>query len=187
MNILSAIFVALGLSMDNFAVTIATGCVHHNSVPKKTIVITSILFTIAHFIMFSLGWFGGVSVAKYIGHIDHWLAFGILAFIGIRMIKEANEEKDPSLKSLASFKTLFFLSIATSIDALLVGMGISLTEAPYSISIIALSVCVFLTSSCGFLLGSFLGRKFGKCVEIVGGIILCLIGAKLLLEGLGIL
>ena len=87
---------------------------------------------------------------------------------------------------LHSFKTLLALSVATSLDALLVGIGLAFTEAPFWVTVLTLTACVFVTSWAGFYLGAFLGRKFGKVMEALGGLALILIGLKLLLEGLGI-
>ena len=187
MNILSALLVALGLSMDNLAVTIASGCPHQNKIPLTYIGKVSALFAVAHFIMFSVGWLGGAGVGRYIGAVDHWIAFAILAFIGARMVKEArNPQDEEDVCVLHSFKTLLALSVATSLDALLVGIGLAFTEAPFWVTVLTLTACVFVTSWAGFYLGAFLGRKFGKVMEALGGLALILIGLKLLLEGLGI-
>ena len=94
MNILSSLLVALGLSMDNWAVTIASGCSHHDAIPKSYIFKVSSLFAIAHFAMFSGGWLCGAGLGKYIGAVDHWIAFAILVFIGFRMIKESRSREE---------------------------------------------------------------------------------------------
>lgn len=187
MNILSALLVALGLSMDNLAVTIASGCSHHNAISKTYIFKVSALFALAHLGMFLVGWLCGAGLGRYIGAVDHWIAFFILVFIGARMMKEARGAKEGTdVCTLHSFKTLFALSVATSLDALLVGMGLAFTDAPFWITVWTLAACVFVTSWTGFYLGAFLGRKFGKVMEALGGAVLMLIGLKLLLEGVGI-
>lgn len=187
MNILSSLLVALGLSMDNWAVTIASGCSHREAIAKAYIFKVSALFAAAHFVMFSGGWLCGAGVGKYIGAVDHWIAFAILLFIGARMVKESREEKaEEQACVLHSFKTLCALAVATSLDALLVGMGLAFTAAPFWATVLTLTVCVFATSWSGFYVGAYLGRKFGKGMEALGGVVLILIGVKLLLEGVGI-
>ena len=188
MNILSSLLVALGLSMDNWAVTIASGCSHHDAIPKSYIFKVSSLFAIAHFAMFSGGWLCGAGLGKYIGAVDHWIAFAILVFIGFRMIKESRsrEESGQDVCVLHTFKMLCALAVATSLDALLVGMGLAFTAAPFWATVLMLTACVFVTSWTGFYVGAYLGRKFGKVMEALGGAVLILIGLKLLLEGVGI-
>lgn len=187
MNILSSLLVALGLSMDNFAVTVASGCCHRLRIPKTYILKVSVLFALAHFAMFSAGWLFGAGAERYIGAVDHWIAFLILVFIGGRMIKESRgkQEKEDACE-LHSLRTLLALAVATSVDALLVGMGLAFTAAPFWPTVWTLSACVLATSAAGFWLGAFLGRKFGKIMEALGGVVLIVIGLKLLLEGLGI-
>lgn len=187
MNILSSLLVAMGLSMDNWAVTIASGCSHHKAIAKSYIFKVSALFSAAHFLMFSGGWLCGAGVGKYIGAVDHWIAFAILVFIGGRMVKESRQNRpEEDVCTLHSFKTLCVLAVATSLDALLVGMGLAFTAAPFWATVAMLTVCVFATSWSGFYVGAYLGRKFGKVMEALGGVVLVLIGVKLLLEGVGI-
>lgn len=187
MNILSSLLVALGLSMDNFAVTIASGCASRRQIKQRYILTVSSLFALAHFIMFSAGWLCGAGVGKYISAVDHWIAFAILIFIGGRMIKESRGAKDgPDVCTVHSFKTILMLSVATSLDALVVGVGLAFTAAPFWLTVGTLTACVLFTSYAGFYLGSFLGRRFGKVMEVLGGLSLVCIGVKLLLEGLGI-
>ena len=187
MNILSSLLVALGLSMDNWAVTIASGCSYRDHIAKSYIFKVSALFAAAHFVMFSAGWLCGAGVGKYIGAVDHWIAFAILVFIGARMVKESRQNQAAAdVCTLHSFKTLCALAVATSLDALLVGMGLALTAAPFWVTVLMLTACVFATSWSGFYVGAYLGRKFGKVMEALGGVVLMLIGVKLLLEGIGI-
>ena len=187
MNIFSSLLVAVGLSMDNWAVTIASGCSHRQAIARSYIFKVSSLFALAHLVMFSVGWLCGAGLGKYIGAVDHWVAFFILIFIGARMIKESRgAEAEKEVCTLHSFKVLCALSVATSLDALLVGMGLAFTAAPFGATVAMLTVCVFVTSWTGFYVGAFLGRKFGKIMEGLGGAVLMLIGLKLLLEGVGI-
>lgn len=185
MNILSSLLVALGLSMDNFAVSIASGCCNRK-ISWRYSVSVSVLFALAHVVMFSAGWFGGRELGRFISSVDHWIAFVVLAFIGARMVWQARgpEETDPELCRVHTLGTLLMLSVATSIDALLVGVGLSFTAAPYLLTTGTLAVCVLLTSLTGFVLGSYLGRRFGRVMEALGGLALVAIGVKLLVEGL---
>lgn len=177
----------MGLSMDNFAVTIASGCCHHAKIPVRYAGKVSVLFTLAHFVMFSGGWLCGEGLGRYISSIDHWAAFGILAYIGGQMVRNSRQKEDePDVCALHSFKTLLMLSFATSVDALVVGMGCAFTEVPFWPVVGMLCACVLVTSWAGFYLGAFLGRRFGKLMEALGGLVLIGLGIKLLLEGVGI-
>lgn len=187
MNVLSSFIVALSLSMDTFAVTIASGCACGRSLRFKHIFSVSACFVLAHVIMLSTGWFCGKELGRFIDKVDHWLAFLVLCFIGIKMVKEAFEKKqEPQLCQLISFKTILVLAVATSLDALLVGVALSLTAAPYFLTLFSMMGCVFVTSYIGFYLGNFLGRRFGTWMEVLGGIALAAVGTKVLLSGLGI-
>lgn len=186
MNILSVFLVGLGLSMDNFAVTLAAGGAQRHA-PKRLMLQISVLFALAHFITFSGGWLLGTGVGHLIHAVDHWIAFVILAFIGVHMIYEAREAYgEKQFDSLAAFKTQLLLAAATSIDAWMVGLGLSFTNAPFWLTVGVMAGCVFATSWIGFGIGGWLGRKLGPVMEQVGGVILILIGVKLLIEGLGI-
>ncbi len=172
--------------MDNFAVTLAAGA-SRRSFKKSLILQISFLFTLAHLIMFSGGWLLGRGIGFWIHAIDHWIAFIILTFIGIRMIQESRETKpDSKFQSLHTLKTRLLLAAATSVDAWMVGMGLSFAKAPFWWTVAIMMLCVFITSWVGFKLGAWLGRKIGPVMETCGGIILILIGVKLLLEGMGI-
>lgn len=190
MLIWSSLLVALSLSMDNFAVTIAAGCAEHCRLRVRTVLGVSFAFALAHFVMFSAGWVCGAQLGKHIDRFDHWIAFAVLAFIGGRMIKGSFEpvqaEAEPAVCRLNTPKTILALAVATSLDALLAGVGLSFTPAPFWLMTGALAACVLITSCCGFWLGAQLGRRFGKIMEALGGAALVFIGLKLLLEGLGI-
>lgn len=186
MNILSVFAVGLGLSMDNFAVTLASGCACR-LVRRQTALAVSLGFTAAHVIMLTAGWSGGAAWARAIDRFDHWIAFFVLLFIGAKMVKEAFEKQDGTdLCAKFSFKMLCMLSVATSLDALLVGMALSLANASFWLTLGLMSLCVFVTSYSGFFLGGLLGRRFGAWMEALGGVTLAAAGTRVLLSGLGI-
>ena len=187
MNILSSFIVALSLSMDNFAVTIASGCADRGQVRHGRTFWVSLSFVTAHVLMLSAGWWGGRELGRWIDRFDHWIAFLVLAFIGGKMIKEAFEKKEgPDLCRVLSVKTVLALAVATSLDALLVGMALSLTAASFWLTMAFMAGCVFVTSYAGFFLGSFFFIFFGTMMEVLGGAALAGVGIKVLLSGLGI-
>ncbi len=186
MNILSSFLVAVGLSMDNLAVTVSAGCSRSTHNCGRLIIQVSVLFALMHFVMFAVGFESGtwVHASRTLGA---WIAFAILVFIGLRMIKNAfGPGEEVSCPIFTSLKTQLALAVATSLDALFVGAGLALAGAPFWQTQAALVVCVFLTSLCGFYLGHYLGKKFGRNMEITGGAVLMLLGIKVLLEGIGI-
>lgn len=173
--------------MDNFAVTIASGCACKGGVRHKSTFWVSLSFACAHIIMFCAGWWGGRELGRWIDRFDHWIAFFVLAFIGLKMIKESFEKKQgPDLCRSISAKTVLALAVATSLDALLVGIALSLTAAPFWLTLWFMAACVFATSYAGFFLGSYLGGRFGSAMEALGGLALAAVGTRVLLSGLGI-
>lgn len=183
---LSSFLVAAGLSMDNLAVTVSAGCSHSIAGRSRVLWQISLLFALAHFMMFAIGFEGGVLL--HAGRaIAPWLACGILVFIGVRMIKEAfTAHESQKITIFNSLHTQIMLAVATSVDALLVGAGLAFTSASFWQTTIFLVLCVFVTSLCGFYLGRYLGYKFGRNMEILGGCVLVCLGVKVLLEGMGI-
>lgn len=186
MNILSSFLVAVGLSMDNLAVTVSAGCARSHHSCMRLILQIGLLFALAHFIMFAIGFEGGVLLhASQV--LGAWVACMILVIIGVRMIKEAlSPHEETACPIFTSLKTQLALAVATSLDALFVGAGMSLAGAAFWQTQFFLVLCVFITSCCGFYLGNYLGKKFGRNMEIAGGTVLILLGVKVLLEGVGI-
>lgn len=187
MNAVSCFIVAFGLSMDNLAVCIASGCCSGGKLRFGKMLFACLCFTAAHILMFCAGWFGGRELGRWAEAFGHWIAFLGLVLIGIKMVKEALHKKQTALvcRSL-SVQTLFVLALATSLDALLVAMALSLTAAPFLKTLLFMAVCVFATGMVGFYLGRFLGRRFGTIMEVLGGVALAAIGVRVLLNGLGI-
>jgi putative Mn2+ efflux pump MntP len=183
---ITLLLVALGLAMDSFSVAIANG------LSTKTFKITNALKISAFFgffqgIMPLIGWVAGVHVADLISDFDHWVAFFLLTFIGSKMIYESIKNKSDKLVSSLSIKVLLMLSIATSIDALAVGLSFFLLKFSIPTLAIATGIITFTLSFFGVYLGGRFGRILKNRVELLGGLILVIIGFKILLEHLGII
>ena len=136
-------------------------------------------------LMPTIGYFAGLSLESIIAGVDHWVAFGLLAFIGSKMIYDA-VKKDGDEKTLDNLKlhALLTLSVATSIDALMVGFSFAFLQTAILVPVAAIGVVTFLLSFTGFFCGCHLGRLFGNKIKILGGLILLAIGLRILLEHL---
>lgn len=179
---LQTIFIAFSLAMDAVSASISGGI--KSKSPK-----VSNAFKVAAFFggfqaaMPIVGWSIGEALKGYISAIDHWIAFILLVFIGLKMINEALD-KESIRKDIFQTRTLVMLSLATSIDALIVGITLPLIKMPFVISISIIGIVTFILSFGGFLFGRKLGMLFGKRIEILGGLSLILIGLKILIEHL---
>ena len=195
MGYLEIFLTGVGLAMDAFAVSICKG-IKMPKLKKINLIIIALFFGGFQMLMPLIGYLLGKQFVAYISSIDHWIAFALLAFIGIKMLIEAIKERNEcccgEAEEKLDLKELFVLAIATSIDALAVGITFSLypdINIPVSISIIG--IVTFVICAGGVLLGHLcikigerLGSKFKFAAELLGGIVLTLIGIKLLLEGL---
>ena len=183
MDILTIVLIAIGLAMDAFAVSIAKG-IAVNSHRRRTALLLGLFFGGFQMLMPAIGWFVGLSFKEIIMGVDHWIAFGLLAFIGSKMIydstKKDNENKDETL----SLHSVLILAIATSIDALMVGLSFAFLNNSILEPILAIGLITFLLSVSGFFFGCGLGRVFGNKIKIVGGLIFIAIGLRILLEHL---
>jgi len=179
--------IAIGLSMDAFAVSISYGC-SALRVPFKHTTTIALFFGGFQAIMPIIGWYGGTLFANLIQSYDHWIAFLLLGYVGTKMIIEGikglSEHDDScSLEEFEmNFHRLFILSIATSIDALAVGLSLSLLGVEILYPSVIIGITTFLFSFAGVRMGCRLQEFFGKKVEIVGGIILLFIGLRILIE-----
>lgn len=182
--------IGVGLSMDAFAVSICKG-LGMEKVNKKQAFIIGLYFGGFQALMPLIGWFLGIRFQQYITSIDHWIAFVLLVFIGGKMIVEAVRDKDEEQvdkKDLPlDHKEMFLLAIATSIDALAVGITFAFLDTPIVEAITIIGLTTFFLSILGVVVGNFFGTRYKKKAEIVGGIILVAIGVKILLEHLGVL
>ncbi len=185
MNPLSLIFIAIGLAMDAFAVSIASGFAVrklHFSYALKI----AFLFGFFQGIMPLIGWLAGSSIAGYISAIDHWIAFGLLSFVGGKMIYESTVfcEDDECDKDPKRTYILLTLAIATSIDALAVGLTLSFIDVNIVTPALIIGAITFALSLAGVYIGEKMGHFFESKIEIIGGVILIGIGIKILLDHL---
>ncbi len=189
MGIAELLLLSLGLAMDAFSVSVCKG-LSMKKLNMKGGVITALFFGVFQGIMPVIGYFLGSRFEKIISSYSHWISFGLLAFIGGKMILEAckhdeNEENDKEYK--LDLKELFILAIATSIDALAVGIVFAAEKTNLIFSVSVIGIITFILSLLGVFIGHKFGSKYEKKAEFAGGTVLVLIGVKLLLEGLGVI
>ncbi|MFY9398937.1 MAG: manganese efflux pump MntP family protein [Desulfomonilia bacterium] len=185
MGMVSILLIALGLSMDCFAVSVSSGLSMERFRICRALRL-ALFFGLFQGIMPVIGFAAGMGVRNFIEEIDHWVAFGLLAFIGLKMIHEALTEGENGKKiDLSSLSTLLVLSVATSIDALAVGVSFSLLNMDIAVPALVIGIVAFAVSLTGVLVGRRVGRRFKSMAEILGGLILIAIGLKILMEHLG--
>lgn len=185
MGIFELILVSIGLAMDAFAVSICKG-ISINKDNKKNFFIVGIYFGLFQAVMPVIGYFLGIGFESIITSIDHFIAFGLLGYLGVNMIINAFSKAD-NFDNSFSFKTMLLLSVATSIDALAVGITFAFLSVNIWLAVVLIGVITFALSCFGAFLGSKFGDKYSKKAELFGGIILIVIGVKILLEHLGVL
>lgn len=182
MDWISIFGIALALAMDAFAVALAAGAVL-NPLTGRHLFRLGFHFGLFQALMPIGGWLVGMTVQKWITAYDHWIAFALLVFVGGRMILEAFEEKSESNASDPTRGlTMVMLSVATSIDALAVGLSLAMLGVSVWLPAAVIGVVAGVLTVAGMLLGRRLGGSWGKRVEVCGGLVLCGIGLKILLE-----
>ena len=192
MNLFELFVIAVGLSMDAFAVAVCKG-LSVLKLEKKHMLITGLWFGGFQGLMPLIGYLLGSTFERYITPVDHWVAFVLLGIIGVNMIKESLEkdddcECDDSSDASFSIKTMFVMAVATSIDALAVGITFALLpDVNITAAVVFIGVITFTLSCIGIKIGNVFGAKFKSKAELSGGIILILMGAKILFEHLGII
>ena len=190
MNLIEIIILAVSLSMDAFAVALCKGLAL-KKINLKSCLIVGAWFGFFQGFMPLLGYLLGSTFADKITSIDHWIAFILLAIIGGNMIKESFEKCEECKDASLGFKTMLVMAIATSIDALAVGVSFAFTDFNPDwfvyIAFIMIAVITCVLSAIGVKLGNIFGTKYKSKAEFAGGLILILLGLKILLEGLGIL
>lgn len=183
LSLLTILGIAVALAMDAFAVSICYGCGLEKFSAKLMIIVAG-AFAIFQGAMTFLGWWGGSLLAGYIEAVDHFVAFGLLAFIGGKMIYEAFTGADECYvvdPNKINYKRLLVLALATSIDALAVGLSFAILEADIIIPSLLIAVVTLVFSMIGVAAGHGLKKVLGRKVEIVGGVILILIGLNILI------
>lgn len=186
MEALEILLIAIGLAMDAFAVSICKGLSMKKMNWKKAIIIGG-YFGIFQGIMPVIGYFLGTSFESLVTKIDHWIAFGLLVIIGLNMLKEVFASEPENRNDNVDFKTMIVLAIATSIDALAIGITFAFLNTNIILAALIISVVTFITSILGVKIGNKFGDKYERKAETVGGLILIFMGIKILLEHLGIL
>ena len=187
MGLLELFILAVGLSMDAFAVSVCKG-LSTQKLKTKHYLIIGAWFGGFQALMPTIGYFLGSTFEKYITSFDHWVAFVLLAIIGGNMIREGCSKEDGKANDSFSFKTMIVLAVATSIDALAVGITFALlpdVNVPLAVTLIGITT--FLFSAVGLKVGNLFGTRYKAKAELTGGIILILIGLKILLEHLGVI
>ena len=186
MNLLTLLTLAVGLAMDAFAVSICKGLAMREKVLKKGIIV-GLWFGGFQALMPTIGFFLGTQFKDQITSIDHWIAFVLLGLIGINMVKEALSNDEEQADDSIAVKEMFMLAVATSIDALAVGITFAFLNVHIVSAALMIGVCTFLISFVGVKIGNIFGTKYKSKAELAGGIILILLGFKILFEHLHIL
>ena len=187
MDFINLLGIGIALSMDAFSVSICKGLAT-KKFSLRTAVICGIWFGGFQALMPVIGYFLGAQFEHLIVAIDHWIAFGLLLLIGANMIREAVKvEESESADSTTAFKTMFMLAVATSIDALAVGVSFAFLQVNIWISVLIIGVTTFVFSFGGVAIGNFFGSRYSQPAEITGGVILILLGTKILFEHLGLI
>lgn len=183
MDLLSLFLIAVGLSMDAFAVSVCKGL----ATPKyklKYSMICGAWFGGFQALMPAVGYLLGVNFKKYITAIDHWIAFVLLALIGFNMIREALKNDDEGADPSFTAKSMSLLAVATSIDALAIGITFAFLDVNIVAAVLFIGVCTFVISAAGVKIGSAFGTRFKSKAEIAGGAILIILGIRILVEHL---
>ena len=186
MDLLTLLTLAVGLAMDAFAVSICKGLAMREKVLKKGIIV-GLWFGGFQALMPTIGFFLGTQFKDQITSIDHWIAFVLLGLIGINMVKEALSNEEEQADDSIEVKEMFMLAVATSIDALAVGITFAFLNVHIVSAAAMIGVCTFLISFVGVKIGNIFGTKYKSKAELAGGIILILLGFKILFEHLHIL
>lgn len=180
---LEVFIIAVSLAMDALTVSIAGG-VSARKVKIADALKVALFFGIFQALMPIIGWLIGAFAIGYVSAFSHWIAFFLLGLIGISMIRVSLKEGEDEKKNILELKTLTLLAIATSIDALIVGITLHLLEIPFTVAILIIGLVTLVLCFFGYLFGNVLGKFFGRRFEIVGGIALIAIGTKIFVEHL---
>lgn len=191
MNLLTTILLALGMSVDAFAAALARGAGSLHYTWRQTVK-TALIFGIVETITPLIGWLAGSMTQKFIAEYDHWLAFGLLLALGLKMIWGALHDGDETAAAYgnrtdATLTLTVITAIATSIDSMVVGVGLAFLDANIWLTALAIGTSTTIMAAVGLRLGRLLGQKIGSRAEMAGGVVLIGIGTFILLEHLGYL
>lgn len=186
MGIIELFILAVGLSMDAFAVSVCKG-LSLGKINLKNMCIAGAWFGGFQALMPFIGYLLGTRFENLVDTYDHWIAFSLLLIIGANMIREAVSGEEEDVDASMGFKSMLLLAVATSIDALAVGVTFAFLEVQIIPAITFIGCTTFILSAAGVKVGSLFGYRYKNKAEICGGVILILLGIKILLEGLGIM
>ena len=184
MDIIQLLILAVSLSMDAFAVAICKGLAFGRIRLRQALVV-GLYFGVFQAAMPTIGYFLGMGFRQYIESFDHWIAFGLLAFLGARMIIEAVRGGEEEVSSSLDIREMPLLAIATSIDALAAGISLSVLDASIGTAALFIGIITFSLSVAAVYIGGYIGAKFKKPAELAGGAALVLLGIKVLIDHLG--
>ena len=183
MQVADILIIGFGLAMDAFAVSVCKGLAIGKRDLRKTVIIAA-YFAVFQMLMPLLGYLIGAQFSAFMASVDHWIAFVLLGLIGGNMIRESLHGKEEDVTADISPRVMLPLAVATSIDALVTGMTFALTQTRLLLSVTLIGLVTFAVCAAGVHLGRLVGRKLEKRAEILGGIVLILIGLKILIEHL---
>lgn len=186
MGLIELFLIAVGLSMDAFAVSVCKGLAMPKCTFKKATIV-GLWFGGFQALMPAIGYVLGAQFQETIASIDHWIAFVLLALIGGNMIHEALDNDEEEADASLDVKTMFLLAVATSIDALAIGITFAFLKVNIIPAVCFIGIVTFIISFAGVKIGNVFGARYKNKAEIVGGVILILLGLKILLEHLGFL
>ncbi len=184
LDFLTILVIAIGLAMDAFAVSLGIGTGERATTARARFRL-AFHFGLFQFFMPVIGWAAGSTVSRWIAPVDHWVALALLAYVGINMIRSGlNPDKESYVKDPSRGRTLVVLAVATSIDALAVGLSLAMLEVSIITPSIVIGVVTYGLSMAGLFAGNKLGEKFGKRMEVLGGLILIGIGLRVVITHL---
>lgn len=186
MGLIELFLIAVGLSMDAFAVSVCKGLAMPKCTFKKAAIV-GLWFGGFQALMPAIGYVLGAQFQETIASIDHWIAFVLLVLIGGNMIHEALDNDEEEADASLDVKTMFLLAVATSIDALAIGITFAFLKVNIIPAVCFIGIVTFIISFAGVKIGNVFGARYKNKAEIVGGVILILLGLKILLEHLGFL
>ena len=186
MGLIELFILAVGLSMDAFAVSVCKGLAMEHATWRRAVV-PGLWFGAFQGLMPLLGWLLGSRFAQYITAVDHWIAFALLVILGVNMLREASSADDGAADASLGVRTMLAMAVATSIDALAVGITFAFLEVAIVPAVCFIACVTFVISTLGVKVGALFGDRLQAKAEALGGIILIVLGVKILLEHVGVL